>query len=145
MPRDLVQIEVTQDIGFAADLETDLLHELRKKSPQAVNASFSLRLRDGDGQTLGGVTASSSYGWLLIKVLFVSPSARRCGHGRALLERALQHARSLCCHSAWLDTSDADAYQFYLSMGFEEFGTLSNACSQLPYGHSRWFLKTAIS
>jgi transposase InsO family protein len=77
-----VQIELIQDTDVANDLETDLLKDLREKSPQAVNTSFSLRLRNGKGETLGGVTASTSYGWLLIKVLFVSPSARRCGNGQ---------------------------------------------------------------
>ncbi len=145
MPRAQCRIDVIPDTEFAQELEADLLNELREKSAQAVNSSFSLRLQNDEGETLGGLTASTSYGWLLIKVLFVSPSARRCGHGRALLDCAKEHARTSGCHSVWLDTSDENAYQFYQKMGFKEFGILSNGPSKSPTGHSRWFLKSEIA
>ena len=144
MPQSEVRIDLSHDPVFAQNLETDLLKELREKSPQGVNTSFSLRLFDDDGNALGGLTASTSYGWLLIKVLYIERSARRCGHGASLLDAAMKHAKTLGCHSAWLDTSDRNARHFYIAYGFDDFGMLTNSKSETPSEHVRWFLKAKI-
>ncbi|MFV2052382.1 GNAT family N-acetyltransferase [Aliiroseovarius sp. YM-037] len=95
-------------------------------------------------QVAAWVSGSTAYGWLLIKVLWVAPQMRRQGLGRALVADAFRRARELGCHSAWLDTSDKDAKQFYVALGFEVFGSLRNQADQAPPGHQRWFLKCLI-
>ena len=139
-----MQIQFTQAPEFANDLEAKLLRELRAKSAQGQNKSFSLDLVGANGTSLGGVTTSCAYGWLLIKVLFVEPSARGQGHGRALLDAALAKGQDLGCHSAWLDTSDENARQFYCAQRFVPFGNLFNDINQIPAGHQRWFLKRVM-
>ena len=138
------QISLTQEADFADEIEAKLLCELRNKSTQSENAAFSLALNDVSGATLGGLSASTAYGWLLIKVLFVEPPARGQGYGRDLIDAALSRAKELGCHSAWLDTSDAAAQHFYLSQGFVTFGALANELNQAPMGHQRWFMKRVI-
>ncbi len=134
--------------GDAADaelIENALLETLRSELPQATNASFVLTLKDSVGAIVGGLTASTSYGWLLIKVLWVAEEHRGSGLGRQLVEAAERKAGDYDCHSAWLDTSHPGAMRFYLTLGFEVFGELSNAEGKFPEGHSRWFLKKSLS
>lgn len=97
-----------------------------------------------DGSLVAGLSGSTSYGWLLIKVLWVAPDMRRQGYGRALVADAMERAKALECHSAWLDTSVSDTRRFYMAMGFEIFGTLQNQGAQAPLGHQRWFMKCHI-
>lgn len=139
-----VQITQKQDLQFANVLEAKPRQELRDASKQGENTSFSLQLGSSDGALLGGLSASTSYGWLLIKVIFVEPSARGHWYGRGLLEDAIKRAKGLGCHSVWLDTSNPLAHRFYLKQGFETFGSLSNESDCAPSRHQRWFMKRAI-
>ena len=133
------------DAEAAGLIEQSLLETLRSELPQATNASFVLTLKDSVGTIVGGLTASTSYGWLLIKVLWVEEEHRGRGYGRQLVEAAERKAGDYDCHSVWLDTSHPGAMRFYLTLGFEVFGELSNAEGKFPEGHSRWFLKKSLS
>ena len=133
------------DAEAAGLIEQSLLETLRSELPQATNKSFVLTLKDSVGTIVGGLTASTSYGWLLIKVLWVEEAHRGRGYGRQLIEAAERKARDYDCHSVWLDTSHPDAVRFYATLGFEVFGELSNAEGKYPEGHSRWFLKKSLS
>lgn len=144
MGQQRTEITLVRDAQYDVNLEARLLSELRETLEQGENTQFTLRLTNPEGEALGGLVASTSYGWLLIKILFIDPSARKQGYGRDLVERALQEAKTFGCHSAWLDTSDPNAHQFYLSQGFVEFGRLSNERDQTPMGHQRWFMKRVI-
>jgi len=130
--------------NVAKDIEAALLADLRHRAPQGRNEAITLSVSDADGTLVAGLSGSTSYGWLLIKVIWVAPEMRRQGYGRALVVDALSHAKELGCHSAWLDTSDNDAMRFYTGLGFDVFGTLQNQGSQVPLGHQRWFLKCPI-
>jgi len=129
----------------AGDIEAALLAELRQRAPQGRNEAVTLSVTATDGTLVAGLGGATSYGWLLIRMLWVVPELRRQGYGRALVGDALRRAKSLGCHSAWLDTSDEDARQFYLGLGFEVFGILKNQAGQVPPGHERWFMKRHIS
>lgn len=131
--------------GVAKDIETALLTDLRHLAPQGRNDEISLSVALKDGTLVAGLSGSTSYGWLLIKVLWVAPEIRRQGYGRALVADAFARAKSLGCHSAWLDTSNRTAMQFYTALGFEVFGSLENSGAQEPVGHQRWFLKRHIT
>ncbi len=131
---DKVQADVARTI------EQRLLESLRAANPQGENSSFVLSVRDGDNLA-GGLTAAVSYGWLLIKTLWVDPSKRRHGLGRTLVRAAEQEGRDRGCHAAWLDTSDAGAMAFYCALGYAPFGEITNGPAQLPNGHRRWFMK----
>ncbi|MGP1396243.1 MAG: GNAT family N-acetyltransferase [Inquilinaceae bacterium] len=137
-----IEINVSDDDPDLSRLiETELLKSLRAGAPQAVNAGFVLAARDEGDVLQGGLTASTSYGWLLIKTLWVRAESRRRGVGRSLMREAEERGRALGCHGAWLDTSSADAMRFYEKLGYEPFGVLTNKDDQQPQPHSRWFMK----
>ncbi|MEM1438229.1 MAG: GNAT family N-acetyltransferase [Pseudomonadota bacterium] len=135
---------VSGDPADGAFIEKALLKSLRSELPQSTNTSFVLSLKDPVGTIVGGLTASTSYGWLLIKVLWVEEGHRGLGFGRQLVAEAERRASDADCHSAWLDTSNPDAMRFYLSLGYTVFGELNNTGNQAPQGHARWFLKKPL-
>ena len=141
MPLQTIQLAAP---SAATEIETALLADLQQSAPQGRNEAITLTVNTTDGRLIAGLAGSTSYGWLLIKVLWVADERRRQGYGRALVLKAFDHAKSWGCHSAWLDTSNRDAMRFYTSLGFEAFGSLANSNSQEPTGHQRWFLKCAI-
>jgi len=127
--------------GIAQHIEAQLLKDLRQHLPQAENTQFTYSATDNDGAILGGVTISTAYSWLLIKVLWVHEDHRRSGLGKALLNRAESVGENVGCHSAWLDTSNPSAKQFYKELGYTVFGELNNSALHAPTSHTRWFMK----
>ena len=137
-----VRIDVTD---AEAIIEAELLKSLHAQQAQGVNRSFNLVAENADGGMIGGLTASTSYGWLLIKILWVDSDSRRLGIGGSLLNRAEQLGTEYGCQAAWLDTSSADARRFYLRYGYHDFGVLSNRPGQpLPH-HRRWFMQKQLT
>lgn len=132
------------DPSLAATIEAELLASLRAALPQGENSSFVLAARDPEESLTGGLTASTSYGWLLIKTLWVDEGQRHNGIGRQLMHCAEQKGRSLGCHAAWLDTSSPDALGFYEALGYEVFGQLENGAGEFPESHRRWFLRKSL-
>lgn len=131
-------------VEVAEWLEAKLLSSLRATNSQAQNSNVILAVKDSEDRIVGGLVASTSYGWLLVKILWIDERNRRSGIGRALMEHAELSASSLGCHGAWLDTSSPQAYKFYLELGFETFGQLHNQIDQDPPGHQRWFMKKSL-
>lgn len=136
-------IEVAEP-DIATAIEMALLADLRQRAPQGRIESLTLSVTGSDNGLVAGLVGSTSYGWLLIKLLWVAPQLRQQGYGRALVADALARAKALQCHGAWLDTSNFEARQFYIAMGFEVFSTLRNRGAELPPGHQRWFLRRTI-
>jgi GNAT superfamily N-acetyltransferase len=145
MNHDTVSISISHDDPESAErIEAELLRSLRQTASQAENTGFVLSAKSPDGLLVGGLTAGTSYGWLLVKTLWVAASLRGGGVGQSLMNQAEDRARATLCHGAWLDTSSPDAMRFYLKLGYEPFGRLSNAQGQHPEGHKRWFMKKAL-
>lgn len=136
---------ILEDGPQAGDaVENELTKSLRENLPQSQNVNFVLSARDHRNRLAGGLTAATSYGWLLVKTLWVAEKHRRQGLGRSLMKSAEDKARGFGCHSVWLDTSNPDAMNFYRKLGYEVFGQLSNSASQPPAGHRRWFMKKPL-
>lgn len=133
-----------QQTELALEIERNLLRALAEANTQSANESLVLKASAEDGSLAGGLTASTSYGWLLIKTLWVSDAHRGSGLGRELMEAAEEEGRRLGCHGAWLDTSNIDARSFYRKLGYQDFGNLENGPDELPAGHCRWFMKKAL-
>lgn len=131
--------------GIAAKIEQNLLASLQDGQAQALNSNVTLTMRDKDGHLIAGLVGSTSYGWLLIKIIWVHDNHRRQGHGRALIQRVEKVAKERGCHALWLDTSSVSSFEFYQSLGFECFGILANDADQNPPDHKRWFLKRPIA
>ena len=127
--------------ALAEAIENRLLQSLAKENTQAGNDEFVLKATDENGHLLGGLRASTSYHWLLIKVLWVDEAVRGAGLGSRLVELAEHEARRLGCHGAWLDTSNEAAHKFYQKLGYQDFGVLGNRQDQALPEHRRWFMK----
>ncbi|MEM8729904.1 MAG: GNAT family N-acetyltransferase [Pseudomonadota bacterium] len=132
------------DAATARTLEDRLLQDLRDGQAQGRNRTTTLVMHDTDGTLIAGLTGAQSYGWLLIKVLWVAPDRRGRGLGRALVARAAQDARLAGAHAMWLDTSNPKAREFYEALGFSVFTSLENAPDDTPPNHRRWFLKCPL-
>lgn len=125
-------------------LEAKLLESLRSETEQSVNTNFELVEQNPAGDIIGGLVASVSYGWLLIKIVWVDKAYRNKGIARDLMSKAENKAIVLGCHSAWLDTSNPAAMQFYTGRNYVSFGQLSNTSHQTPPDHQRWFMKKSL-
>jgi hypothetical protein len=77
--------------AVADEIESQLLASLRRDSAQASNIQFGIIARHKDGMLLGGLIASTSYGWLLIKLLWITKSAR----GRGLANHLILHSSTI--------------------------------------------------
>ena len=138
-------VRISEESGDASRvIETELVRTLRNALPQADNVSFVLSARDAEGRIVGGLKADTSYGWLLVKVLWVDEACRGRSLGHLLMNRAEERARAVGCHGAWLDTSNPDAMQFYTKLGYTPFGCLANRKGQRPEGHRRWFMQKML-
>ena len=138
-----IDISVCAEAELAAvadEIESQLLASLRRDSAQASNTQFGIIARHKDGMLLGGLIASTSYGWLLIKLLWITKSARGRGLATRLMEIAETTALSRGCHGAWLDTSSVRANAFYRKLGYRPFGKLENRRGEQPEKHRRYFL-----
>ena len=127
-----------------AETEVNLLNSLRSELPQGANQAFGFKICNDDGLQIAGLSASTSYGWLLIKLLWVEETCRGRGLASQLMDKAEERGRSIGCHSAWLDSSNPEAKLFYEKRGYEIFGLLENQPGQSPDGHKRWFMKRTL-
>ncbi|MBZ6075993.1 GNAT family N-acetyltransferase [Microvirga puerhi] len=125
---------------IAEEVEAKLLEALRKNVPPSDGRPLTLLARNAGGTMIGGLVGSTSYGWLLVKMLWVSEEWRGQGIGARLMAEAESIARSRDCHGAWLDTSSARAERFYARLGYEPFGVLANKPGESAQGHRRAFL-----
>lgn len=136
-----IEDDCEETAGF---IEAELLKALGGTLPQSRNSRFIIAARDEKNRLLGGLTASTSYEWMLIKTLWVDDSCRKQGIGAALVHFAEKRALSAGCHAAWLDTSNPNAMIFYLKLGYETFGQLANLPGQFAETHRRWFMKKSL-
>lgn len=139
-----IQVLEGNDV-VARELESELLKSLGEVLLQSSNSSFVLAIRDPSNNLIGGLTASTSYGWLLVKILWVKDEYRGAGLGRSLMKHAEIKWIELGCHHIWLDTSNPQAMSFYQSLDYETFAQLSNAPDQYPPSHCRWFMKKSLT
>ncbi|HEX4924822.1 MAG TPA: GNAT family N-acetyltransferase [Bdellovibrionales bacterium] len=97
---------------------------------------LTVTLKDGEGRMAGGLTGHTAWGWLFVKLFWVSETHRGQGLGTRLLEAAEREARARGCEHVWLDTFSFQARGFYEKHGYRIFGTLDD----YPRGHRRHFL-----
>jgi GNAT superfamily N-acetyltransferase len=139
--------EIPSDAQPAAmsEIEVELLRSLAQTNAQTANTQIVLTAEDpAGGGMAGGVVASTSYGWLLVKILWVRDDLRGCGAGRRLMDAVEDRGGQAGCHGAWLDTSSAAAREFYERLGYTEFGKLENAPGDSVPEHRRWFLQKRL-
>lgn len=124
-------VQVIED-GLSASMRDGVIS--RNYQPLAVF------LKNADGRIVGGLEGSTYWGWLNIRLLWVSEDLRGSGHGRKLVEAAEKCAVDRGCHGAVVDTFSFQAREFYEALGYEMFGTLDD----FPTGHQRVYMKKSI-
>ncbi len=101
---------------------------------------ITIVLRTAEGKTVGGLSGSTNFGWLHIRLLAVDPTLGGMGYGSRLVRLAEEEAVSRSCTFAHLDTFSFQALPFYEKLGYEVFGTLDD----YPTGHQRFYLKKRL-
>ena len=126
--------------AIAGEIERRLLASLGHRAGPGGYAELGVIARDAEARLLGGLIGSTSHGWLLIKMLWISETVRGRGLGTRLMAMAEATALARGCHGAWLDTSSVRAEAFYRKLGYRLFGRLENQSGEQPEGHQRFFL-----
>lgn len=143
-PLRISKVPILQHSKVAGEIEDALLNSLADLNEQSVNSSVVMTVNDDDGLLMAGISGFTSYGWFLVKLLWVSDIHRGSGVGKELMLAAEDEAKLLGCHSAWLDTSNSKAREFYLRLGYADFGVIENGSDKEPANHSRWFMKKLL-
>ncbi len=123
--------------GFRAELARRI-HAFHGETVPHAATRFGLALQGPDGVLRAGFSGVMSWGWLFVEAVWVEDALRSTGIGRRLMARAEAHAAGAGCHSAWLDTFQAEG--FYESLGYERFGLLED----YPQGQRRSFLRKQL-
>jgi GNAT superfamily N-acetyltransferase len=97
---------------------------------------LTLSMRDGEGRIVGGLVGFTNWGWLYVRLLWVSDELRSQGWGGRLLAAAEEEACRRGCRGSWLDTFSFQARAFYERQGYRVFGELE----QFPQGHTRFYM-----
>lgn len=142
-----IRIEVEDDPSgaLADEIGRRLTEVLRRNVPPSDATPLILLAREEGGTEVGGLVGSTSYGWLLVKMLWVAEEFRGRGIGAGMMAQAEAMARARGCHGAWLDTSSARAERLYIRLGYEPFGVLANGSGDTPEGHRRAFLAKRLT
>ena len=92
--------------------------------PGKIRPLIVVLLKDDQGATVGGLSGRTVYDWALVELIYVPEAMRRAGHGAALMSAAESEARRRGCIGLYLDTYSFQAREFYIRLGYREFGTL---------------------
>ena len=108
----------------------------RQHADPGVAGPLAVLLKNGAGETVGGLWGATLFAWLNIELLFVPEAMRGASVGSALLARAESLAQARGCVGAALDTYSFQARGFYEKLGYSLVGTID----ECPPGGSRYFL-----
>jgi GNAT superfamily N-acetyltransferase len=97
-------------------------------------------IRDRDKKVIGGLSGSTSRGWLFIDHLVVPASARGDGVGTKIMYLAEAEAIARGCRNSWLNTFEFQARGFYEKHGYTCFGELK----EYPPGYARYFMSKQL-
>ena len=87
---------------------------------------LNLFVRDVHGNLIGGLTASTFWGWLAIDDLWLDESIRGQDIGTELMKKAEAEAIGRGCTSAQLSTFSFQAKGFYEKLGYRVIGALED-------------------
>ncbi|MDC0435493.1 GNAT family N-acetyltransferase [bacterium] len=112
-----------------AKADNDVIYSgLRAYNRQFSSGSFdplSIYSRTNDDVIIGGLIGVSYGNWLHVHEFWVSEEHRGKSVGSRILHTAEAEAIRRNCIGVTLDTYSFQALQFYLTRGYEEFGSLS--------------------
>ena len=86
---------------------------------------LDILIRNAAGEIVGGLIASTYWGWLEVNILWIAEGLRRLGHGRTLLRMAEAEARTRGCAHVMLTTYSFQARGFYEKEGYRVVGEMA--------------------
>jgi GNAT superfamily N-acetyltransferase len=99
---------------------------------------YRIIVRNGDNEIVAGIFTKVYLKCLFIELFWIDERYRRQNIGSQLLQAVEDHARSLNCTFAHLDTFSFQAIEFYKKYGYEVFGVLEDYPEE---NIKRYFLK----
>lgn len=101
---------------------------------------LTIVVRDSESRILGGLRGVTAWRWLYLSHLWVEESLRNQRLGTRLILAAEDEARKRGCRYSHLETFSFQALDFYLKLGYQQYGELED----YPPGHTRFFLKKSL-
>ena len=105
--------------------------------PPPNHTPLVITMWDQAGQVSGGLTGGFSWNWLHVDALWLREDLRGLGYGSQLMRMAEAEARRRGCNHAMVDTFDFQAPEFYIKLGYVEWGVLED----FPGGHRRIYYR----
>lgn len=109
--------------------------------PSGTRTDLAVLVRDAQRQTIGGALGSSSYGWMVLDMLWIPQALRGQKLGRRIMLAIEGEAIARGCRGIRLDTFSFQARGFYEKLGYTVFGTLPD----YPPGHTRFWLAKRLA
>jgi ribosomal protein S18 acetylase RimI-like enzyme len=89
---------------------------------------------------VGGLVGATLCGWVYLITLWVADEYRYQGIGKKLMSLAEEEGRRRGCHHIRLETSEAQAPDFYFQLGYSVFGVLDD----YPKGFKLYFFQKTL-
>jgi ribosomal protein S18 acetylase RimI-like enzyme len=118
------------------DLHSEYHRAIRSVEPTPLD----ILIRNAAGKIVGGLIASTYWGWLEVNILWVAEGLRRLGHGRTLLRMAEAEARTRGCAHVMLTTYSFQARGFYEKEGYRVVGEMAG----YPPGAAYYWMRKGL-
>ena len=128
---------IKQRIKVFNDVHSEHHRAVRKTGTTPLDIS----IRDDQGKLLGGLAASTYWGWLEIEKLWIEERLRGRGYGRELLALVESEAQARGCSRALVRTFSFQAKGFYQRLGYWDVGRLDD----YPPGQSFFWMQKDFS
>ena len=133
-----LEVSAGVDIALSATADTEAREFIRRQlrafndanseHHRAIRSAeptpLDILIKDAAGEILGGLIASTYWGWLELNVLWIAEGVRRHGYGRTLLRLAEAEARTRGCSHVMLTTYSFQARGFYEKEGYYVVGEM---------------------
>ncbi|WP_026693883.1 GNAT family N-acetyltransferase [Peribacillus kribbensis] len=97
---------------------------------------LSFKVKDEEGNILGGISGSTKMHSLIIQFLWVDESIRGKGFGKKFIKKVEHYAVEKKCRMIKVETFSFQAPDFYISLGYEVYGKIED----FPEGYNHYFL-----
>ena len=114
---EIKSIDISEDLKF---LENSI-SEFNGPALASKRLPLNIIHRNAAGEIIGGLSGFTNWGWLYIRLLWVSNANRKQGLGAQLMAAAEAEAVSRQCDGAWVDTFSPVAKSFYESIDYSQF------------------------
>jgi ribosomal protein S18 acetylase RimI-like enzyme len=101
---------------------------------------LTIVVKNSQNEIIGGLVGSSLCGWVYVTTVWVEDEYRHRGIGKKLMALAEEEGRRRGCHHVRLETSEVQAPDFYIKLGYSVFGVLDD----YPKGVKLYFFQKAM-